>query len=187
MLININIAPKKKNNPENKLITLIGMMGTGKTKFGYLVAKKLNFNFYDTDAIIEKKFNVPIKDLFIIHGELFFRKVEKEEIYNIINHANAIKEKAVISIGGGAFDNLYTRNLLLKDTKVIWLNTPIDTLVNRVGDGSKRPMLKGDMKTSINTILKKRIKYYILSHYKIDTDQLSKKEITDQIIKLASQ
>ena len=48
-------------------------------------------------------------------------------------------------------------------------------------------MLKGDMKTSINTILKKRIKYYILSHYKIDTDQLSKKEITDQIIKLASQ
>ena len=62
MLININIAPKKKNNPENKLITLIGMMGTGKTKFGYLVAKKLNFNFYDTDAIIEKKFNVPIKD-----------------------------------------------------------------------------------------------------------------------------
>ena len=82
---------------------------------------------------------------------------------------------------------MYTRNLLLKDTKVIWLNTPIDTLVNRVGDGSKRPMLKGDMKTSINTILKKRIKYYILSHYKIDTDQLSKKEITDQIIKLASQ
>ena len=187
MLININIAPKKKNNPENKLITLIGMMGTGKTKFGYLVAKKLNFNFYDTDAIIEKKFNVPIKDLFTIHGELFFRKVEKEEIYNIINHANAIKEKAVISVGGGAFDNLYTRNLLLKDTKVIWLNTPIDTLVNRVGDGSKRPMLKGDIKTSINTILKKRIKYYILSHYKIDTDQLSKKEITDQIIKLASQ
>ena len=57
MLININIAPKQKNNPENKLITLIGMMGTGKTKFGYLVAKKLNFNFYDTDAIIEKKFN----------------------------------------------------------------------------------------------------------------------------------
>ena len=48
MLININIAPKKKINPENKLITLIGMMGTGKTKLGNLVAKKLNFNFYDT-------------------------------------------------------------------------------------------------------------------------------------------
>ena len=186
MLININKEPKKNCNPQNNLITLIGMMGAGKTKFGYLVAKKLNFNFYDTDAIIEKKLNMSIKDLFIIHGELFFRKVEKEAIYSIINHAKISKEKAVISIGGGAFDNLYTRNLLLKDTKVIWLNTPIDTLVNRVGDGSKRPMLKGDIKTSINAILKKRIKYFILSHYKLDTDQLSKKEITDQIIKLTS-
>ena len=186
MLININKVPKKKNSSQNNLITLIGMMGTGKTKFGYLVAKKLNFNFYDTDAIIEKKFNVPIKDLFTFHGDLFFRKIEKEDIYNIINHAKISKEKAIISIGGGAFDNLRTRNLLLKDTKVIWLNTPIDTLVNRVGDGSKRPMLKGEIKTSINAILKKRIKYYILSHYKLDTDQLSKKEITDQIIKLTS-
>ena len=73
MLININKAPKKKCNiSNNNLITLIGMMGTGKTKFGYLVAKKLNFNFYDTDTIIEKKFNAPIRDLFTIHGEVFF-------------------------------------------------------------------------------------------------------------------
>ena len=129
---------------------------------------------------------MPIKNLFITHGESFFRKIEKDEIFSIINHAKISKEKAIISIGGGAFDNLRTRNLLLKDTKVIWLSTPIDTLVNRVGDGSKRPMLKGDIKTSINAIFKKRIKYYILSHYKIDTDQLSKKEITDQIIKLTS-
>ena len=187
MFIKINKVPKKDCDPQNNLITLIGMMGTGKTKFGYLVAKKLNFNFYDTDAIIEKKLNLPIKDIFTIHGELFFRKNEKEEIYSIINHAKISKEKAVISIGGGAFDNLYTRNLLLKNTKVIWLNTPIDILIDRVGDGSKRPMLKGDIKTSINAILQKRIKYYILSNYKLDTDQLSKKEITDKIIKLASQ
>ena len=187
MLININKVPKKVLNPQNNLITLIGMMGTGKTKLGNLVAKKLNFNFYDTDAIIERNFNMLIKDIFTIHGELFFRKVEKEEIYSIINHAKISKEKAVISIGGGAFDNLYTRNLLLKNTKVIWLNTPTDILVDRVGNGSKRPMLKGDIKNSIKVILKKRIKYYILSHYKLDTEQLSKKEITDQIIKLTSQ
>ena len=181
MLININKVT------QNNLITLIGMMGTGKTKFGYLVAKKLNFNFYDADAIIEKKFNMPIKDIFTIHGELFFRKIEKEEIYSIINEAKISKKNVVISIGGGAFNNLYTRNLLLKNTKVIWLNTPTDSLVDRIGDGSKRPMLKGDIKTSLNAIFKKRIKYYMLSHYKLDTDQLSKKEITDQIIKLTSQ
>ena len=178
-------ALKKCWNKES--FAIFAEMGTGKTKFGYLVAKKLNFNFYDTDAIIEKKFNLPIKDIFTMHGEFFFRKIEKEEIKSIINHIKISKEKAVVSIGGGAFDNVYTRNLLLKNTKVIWLNTPIDILADRIGDGSKRPMLKGDIKTSINVILKKRIKYYILSHYKLDTDQLSKKEITDQIIKCASQ
>ena len=184
MLININNVSKKDCNSQNNLMSLIGMMGAGKTKFGYLVAKKLNFNFYDTDVIIEKKLNLPIKDIFTIHGELFFRKIEKDEIYSIINRAKISKEKAIISIGGGAFDNLYTRNLLLKSTKVVWLNSSIDILVDRVGDGSKRPMLNGDIKTSIKAILKKRLKYYMLSHYKLDTDQLSKKEITDQIIKL---
>ena len=48
-------------------------------------------------------------------------------------------------------------------------------------------MLQGDIKNSINAILKKRIKYYIMSHYKLDTDQLSQKEIKDQIIKLILQ
>ena len=83
MLININKAPKKEYNLQNNLITLIGMMGTGKTKFGYLVAKKLSINFYDTDTIIEKKFKVPIRDLFAIQGEFFFRKVEKKEIEEV--------------------------------------------------------------------------------------------------------
>ena len=115
--------------------------------------------------------------------ESFFLEKLKRKKYIVSSRRDfLIKEKAIISIGGGAFDNSHTRKLLLKETKVIWLNTPIDTLVNRVGDGSKRPMLQGDIKTSINTIFKKRIKYYILSHYKLDTDQLSKKDITDQII-----
>ena len=111
----------------------------------------------------------------------------KEEIYIIIKKAKISKEKAVLSIGGGAFDDEQTRNLLLNNTKVIWLNTTTDTLIKRVGDGSKRPMLQGDIKNSINAILKKRIKYYIMSHYKLDTDQLSQKEIKDQIIKLILQ
>ena len=187
MLMNTNIIPKKEYNFQNNLITLIGMMGTGKTKFGNLVAKKLNLNFYDTDTFIEEKFNTSISDLFRINGESYFRKVEKEVIYNIINETKRKKKQSVISIGGGAFDNLYTRKLLLKETKVIWLNTPINVLVNRVGNGLKRPMIQGDIKKSINTILEKRIKYYEQSHYKLDTGKLSQQEITDHIIKLILQ
>ena len=92
-----------------------------------------------------------------------------------------------ISIGGGGFDNPDTRSLLLKYTKVIWLNTSISTLIKRVGDASKRPMIQGDIKASLNKILKKRTKHYLLAHYKLDTDTLSTKQIIDKIIEISAQ
>ena len=73
----------KETNPYYDKITLIGMMGTGKSKFGRLVANTLKYNFYDIDTIIEKKFKTSIKILFQKHGELFFRNIERETIKKI--------------------------------------------------------------------------------------------------------
>ena len=57
-------------------IVLIGMMGSGKTSIGKLVAKELNFTFIDTDLEIEKKLNLSVKEIFENHGETLFRKKE---------------------------------------------------------------------------------------------------------------
>ena len=171
--------------PNNK-ITLIGMMGTGKSKFGRLVANNLNFNFYDVDVLIEKRFKTTIKFLFQKYGELFFRNVEKETIKKLIFKANKNNEKVIISIGGGGFDDPETRQLLLNNTNVIWLNTPLNILVQRVGDGSKRPMIKGNTRDAIEKLLKKRKKFYCLCHHQLDTTKLSQNQITEKIIKLIS-
>ena len=186
MLSNAHKTIKIEKDTTHNLTTLVGMMGTGKSKFGYLVANKLKLKFYDIDVIIEKKFNSSIKNLFKTHGEKIFRIAEKEEIFSLIDKAKINKEKAIISIGGGGFENLYTRNLLLKYTKVIWLNTPSSTLIKRIGDGSKRPMIQGNIKKSINDILKKRTKHYVLSHYELNTELLSQKEIIDKIIQISA-
>jgi shikimate kinase len=175
-----------KPSNEIQLITLVGMMGAGKSKFGYMVAKNLNFNFYDSDNLIEKQLNTSIKKLFQLRGEVYFRKIEKEIINSVVNRAIESSEKAIISIGGGAFDNQYTRELLLKKTKVIWLNVPIETIINRVGDGKKRPMIKGNIKESINEILNKRVEHYSLSHYELKTYNLSQEQITKEIIEIVS-
>ena len=182
MLTNTDTNFYHKINHKNKITTLVGMMGTGKSKFGRLVSKTLNFNFYDTDSLIEKEFKTTIKNLFEKNGETFFRKVEKETIKKIFFKALESKEKAIISIGGGAFDLVETREILLKSSNVIWLNTPIDILIERIGDGSKRPMIKKDVKKSIHNLLKKRVKYYSLSHHQIDTGKLSQTQITKKII-----
>ncbi len=174
---------EKKKIYHNK-VTLIGMMGTGKSKFGRLVANNLNFIFYDIDFLIEKKFQTTIKDLFQKHGELFFRNIEKETIKKLIFKILEKNEKVIISIGGGAFDNEETRELLLKNTNVIWLNTPLNILVDRVGDGSKRPMIQGNKKQAIQKLLKKRKKFYSLSHHQLNTHNLSQNQVTDNIINL---
>ena len=168
----------------NDKITLIGMMGTGKSKFGRLVANNLNFKFYDVDFLIEKRFKTTIKLLFQKYGELFFRNVEKETIKKLIFKANKNNEKVIISIGGGGFDDPETRKLLLNNTNVIWLNTPLNILVQRVGDGSKRPMIKGNTRDTIEKLLKKREKFYCLCHHQLDTNKLSQNQITEKIINL---
>lgn len=167
-------------------ITLVGMMGTGKSKFGRLVANNLNFNFYDVDFLIEKRFKTTIKLIFQKYGELFFRNIEKETIKKLIFKINKNNEKVIISIGGGGFDDSDTRKLLLNNTSVIWLNTPLNILVQRVGDGSKRPMIKGNTRDAIETLLKKREKFYCLCHHQLDTNKLSQKQITKKIINLIS-
>ncbi len=172
--------------PYYKKVSLIGMMGTGKSKFGRQVASILKFNFYDVDHLIEEEFNMTIKELFQKHGELFFRKIEKKTISNLILNVNLNKEKVIISLGGGGFDNKETRELLLNNTNVIWINTPLDVLVKRVGDGSKRPMIKGNIRNSIMQLLKIRSKYYSLCHNQINTDKLNQNQVIEKIIKLIS-
>ena len=167
-------------------VTLIGMMGTGKSKFGSKIANILKFNFYDVDHIIEQEFKMTIKDLFQKHGEIFFRKIEEKTIRNLILKINKSKEKVIISLGGGGFDSEETRELLLNYTKVIWLKTPVDVLVQRVGDGSKRPMIKGETRDTIIQLLKIRTKYYSLSHNQIDTNKLNQNQVTEKLINLIS-
>ena len=181
MFKKVKMPYQRSSHNFSKIVTLIGMMGTGKTKFGSMIAKKNNLHFYDSDHLIEKKFDLSVKEIFTIHGEPFFRKVEQEVILYIMNKSEAINSKVFVSIGGGAFDDKLTRNLLLEKSKVIWLNTPIKKLIDRIHDKSKRPMIKGDIKNSLEALFKKRFKYYRQSHYRIDTEELSQQNIEEII------
>tara|TARA_B100001059_G_scaffold221130_1_gene243797 strand:- start:373 stop:936 length:564 start_codon:yes stop_codon:yes gene_type:complete len=181
---------EKKDNhsniKSNKIITFIGMMGTGKSKFGRIIARNFKFSFYDIDLLIEKKLNNTIKNIFQESGEKIFRQTEEMMIKELIFTISQSNQSSVISLGGGAFDNINTRTLLLKKSHVIWLNTPIETLVNRVGNGSKRPMIRGDVKKSISELLEKRIKYYTLCHNHLNTDKLDENQIIEKITKMIS-
>ena len=84
----------------NNNLILIGMMASGKSTVGRLLAKKLNLRFYDTDFIIERKTKMKISEIFEKRGENEFRNLEKKIALRLLD-----KNNYVISLGGGAFLN----------------------------------------------------------------------------------
>ena len=90
-------------------IVLIGMMGSGKTSLGKLLAQELNFAFIDTDLEIEKKLNLSVKEIFDKYGETLFRKKEFS-VFKLFSNRNNI----IISSGGGSFCHPNTYDLIKK-------------------------------------------------------------------------
>ena len=157
-------------------------MGAGKTTCGNVLAKRLGVNFIDIDTIIELEEKLKISDIFKKFGEEYFRLTEERIIFLKVNEYLKQNFKAIISIGGGGFERKKTREFLLKNSKVIWLNTDIKVLSKRIGKAFNRPMIKGNVETNIEMLLNKRIKNYQKSHLKINTDNLSINELCDKII-----
>ncbi len=176
-----NSTRNLKTSPKPKIISFIGMMGSGKTKIGESLSKNINYSFYDIDEIIEKKYKLTITEIFENFGEKVFREEEKVIIQNKIKNIVSNCEMAVVSLGGGGFDNSDTRKLLLNTTIVIWLDCPTEILLNRLGDAKTRPMLKGNISESLNNLLKKRKKNYNEAHLKFDTSTFSSKQIIMKI------
>ena len=104
-------------------LVFLGMMGSGKTSIGSLVAKKLKLNFIDVDKEIEKELGISIPKIFEIEGEDYFRKIEETITLKILK-----KSKIVISLGGGGFLNNKIKKEILENHISFWLNWDIKSL-----------------------------------------------------------
>ena len=163
-----------------KNLVLLGMMGAGKTTLGKIVSKKINFKFIDTDANIEKKCEMQIPQIFKKRGEDFFRAEEVKEVLKCLKETNS-----VIALGGGAFINKAIRHNILKNSISIWLDVKLKDLSKRLKWSNKRPLLNKDNKQKeINKLFHKRKNIYKLANYKINCDNLNKKNIAEKNITL---
>jgi len=120
-------------------VVLVGMMGVGKSSVGRRLAAVLNCPFFDADDEIEKAARMPIPEIFEKHGEDYFRDGERRVIARLIKDDGGRK---VIATGGGAFCNPETRALILDKAIAVWLDSDIDTLVERTARKGNRPLLK---------------------------------------------
>ena len=155
-------------------------MGVGKTTLGKIVSKMTDLKFIDTDANIEKNCLMKISEIFKRKGEKFFRLEEEKEVLKSLKESNS-----VIALGGGAFIDKTIRDKILKNAISIWLDTNLKDLNKRTKWNNKRPLLnKENNQKEINKLYENRKGIYKLANYRINCDNLSKKNIAKKIITL---
>jgi shikimate kinase len=152
-----------------KHISLIGMMGAGKSSVAPIVAQHLKRQVIEVDELIVQQEKMPISEIFMAKGEAYFRRLESAMIEALIK-----QPPAVLSLGGGAFQWESTRQLLLGQTVVFYLAANLEVLSARLESGrASRPLLNVpgvNFKDTLRETLERREPYYKMAHYRVETN-----------------
>lgn len=159
-----------------KSIVLTGMMGSGKTSVGKILAQYLDFDYVDVDDEIEKRESKSISEIFEQDGEEYFRHIEAKIIKELI------KDNCVVALGGGAFEDFNTREFLLKNSTIVYLQTSAKWIYKRIKNDSQRPLLKDNMSIDkIDEIINLRKNNYEKAHIVINTDNKNINQVAEEI------
>jgi shikimate kinase len=134
-------------------ISFIGMAGCGKSTIGGILSSQLDISFVDTDLLIEEKFKLSLEQLKKKNGYEFVRQAEEEVILRLDENIK------VISTGGSAVYSEKSMLHLSSFSKIMYINTPLDEIKQRIGHGQERG-LAAPYSLSIDDIYKERVPLY---------------------------
>lgn len=163
-----------------KNISLVGFMASGKTTVGKQLAKRLGFEFVDTDDLAEKLEGRTISSIFENSGEEYFRNVESGILGEVLSESGKI-----ISTGGGIILREENIMALRGNSVVVWLKANRDTILkNLKRSDDKRPLMKQcEAEERIDSILTPRLdKYKRAAHITVDVDGKSPANIVSEIL-----
>lgn len=143
-------------------VVLVGMMGVGKSSVGKRLASLLDCPFVDADDEIERSAQMTIPEIFETFGEAYFRDGERRVIARLIAEgSDRPGGRIVIATGGGAFCDEQTRALILDKAITVWLDSDIETLVERTARKDNRPLLKdGNPRDTLSRLRNERAQHY---------------------------
>ncbi len=159
-------------------IALAGFMGVGKSSVGRLVAAEMQFEFVDTDEVIERRTGVKVSEIFAQHGEAAFRQFEMELVAEMTEWNGK-----VISTGGGLVVNPDNLASLKTHALVVCLWATPETIYQRTKHQTHRPLLQApDPLVKIRELLATREAAYRQADVLVNTEQRSIKEIAAHVL-----
>ena len=153
---------------------LLGFMGAGKST----IARKLDPDFVDMDALLEERLGMPIARFFEVKGEAAFRQLEEEVL------AELLKTDKVISTGGGIVISPRNRALLKQNPDNIYLKADFETLYQRISadKDNQRPLFLKNSKEGLAAIFNERQAWYEeVASKVIDVSKLNPEEIIEEL------
>ena len=164
------------------VIALLGLRGAGKTTVGRRLARRLSVPFVELDRKIEEAADLNLSEIFSLHGEEYYRRVERETLEAVV----ATAQPMVLATGGGLVTSPETFNLLRRVSTTVWLRaTPEDHWNRVVRQGDRRPMKDHPQAMAdLRALLAARESLYASADHVIDTSTTSINQIVSEIVRL---
>lgn len=157
-------------------VVLVGPMGAGKSTVGRLLAERWGVAFVDTDDVVEQTEGRTVSDIFVDSGEEHFRALERAAVGRAL-----AEHPGVLALGGGAVMSEETRATLAGHA-VVFLRVGLTDAAARVGLGTSRPLLLGNVRGTMKALLDERTPVYeSVASASVDTDGLTPSEVADRV------
>ncbi len=170
--------------PSAEKIVLVGLRGAGKTTIGQAVAAALGVPFVELDQRIEQLAGMRLSDIFSIHGEPYYRRLEREAIERVA----AEPGRAVVATGGGVVNEPDTWSMVRSVCRTVWLEaSPDDHWKRVIAQGDERPM-EGNPQAmlELRALLTRRSPLYALAHHRVHTSRVGLEGAVRSVIEVVA-
>jgi len=176
-----DLVTEHSEDPSPRVISLLGLRGSGKTAVGRRLARRLRMRFVELDHLIEQRAGMHLPEIFTIHGEDFYRRLERETLTDLLS----AHQTMVLAVGGGLVTAPDTYSLLLRMTTTVWLKAKADDCWTRVArQGDRRPMDQHPQaREALRQLVARREPLYAKANTTVDTSGLTVNQAVDRVEK----
>ncbi len=163
----------------NAVVALLGVRGAGKSSVGQRLAERHGVPFVEVDSRIEQSAGLSLSEIFELHGEAYYRRLEREVLTRLLADPHAL----VLATGGSIVNDRENFALLRERTSTVWLRARPEDHWNRViQQGDARPMAKNPHAFSeLRALLAAREPLYATAHHVVDTHGKSIDDVVESL------